>query len=340
MEVSYAFWNNKGGIGKTSLSFQAITRYAEKHPRKRILAIDFCPQANLSELLLGGIDRSSSEKIAFYQAQTPRCTIGGYVEMRLPTPFLPPRFKAHDFIVTPSEHNDSIPSNIDLVCGDPLLELQANAANSLANQTIPGIDPWSAVMDWAKDFLDAIREEYDTVFFDCNPSFSLFTQMALANTDRIILPVMADNASRRAISNVFLLVYGLNLTSNIYLPYSFPSKINHSGRKLPKVHLIVKNRAAPYTKNDSAYAEIFKKISDDVQNLLESNAIHFSFGRQEDGFVEVEDFQEAGMLSFSKGIPFSRISAGEHDSNWEKIYIGKESLEKCIAAIDNLVDRL
>ncbi|ECX9437967.1 ParA family protein, partial [Salmonella enterica] len=25
----YAIWNNKGGTGKTSLSFQAICRYAE-----------------------------------------------------------------------------------------------------------------------------------------------------------------------------------------------------------------------------------------------------------------------------------------------------------------------
>ncbi|MDK2973578.1 MAG: hypothetical protein PWP23_3333, partial [Candidatus Sumerlaeota bacterium] len=54
--MNYAFWNNKGGTGKTSLAFQAITAYAEKYPRKKILAIDICPQANLSELMLGGLN--------------------------------------------------------------------------------------------------------------------------------------------------------------------------------------------------------------------------------------------------------------------------------------------
>lgn len=49
----YAFWNNKGGTGKTSLSFQSVCRYAELHDDERILVIDVCPQANLSELLLG-----------------------------------------------------------------------------------------------------------------------------------------------------------------------------------------------------------------------------------------------------------------------------------------------
>jgi len=59
MEVTYAFWNNKGGTGKTSLAFQAITRYAEKHPERRVLAVDLCPQANLSELMLGGLGVAS-----------------------------------------------------------------------------------------------------------------------------------------------------------------------------------------------------------------------------------------------------------------------------------------
>ena len=55
--MRYAFWNNKGGTGKTSLAFQAICRYAEIFGDRRILAIDICPQANLSELLPGRPNR-------------------------------------------------------------------------------------------------------------------------------------------------------------------------------------------------------------------------------------------------------------------------------------------
>ena len=59
----YAFWNNKGGTGKTSLSFQTITRYAEEHLEENILVIDLCPQANLSEIFLGGLVGNGSSNL-------------------------------------------------------------------------------------------------------------------------------------------------------------------------------------------------------------------------------------------------------------------------------------
>ena len=100
-----------------------------------------------------------------------------------------------------------------MVCGDPLLELQANAVNTLANQNIPGTNAWISVIDWLKNFLDQLEDEYDTVLLDCNPSFSLYTQIALASAPSIVLPVMADDSSRRAIQNSFSLIYRLKLPS-------------------------------------------------------------------------------------------------------------------------------
>lgn len=37
------FWNNKGGTGKTTLTFQIINEYAFQNTEKKILAIDVCP---------------------------------------------------------------------------------------------------------------------------------------------------------------------------------------------------------------------------------------------------------------------------------------------------------
>ncbi|MBL8768824.1 MAG: ParA family protein, partial [Planctomycetes bacterium] len=42
------FWNNKGGTGKTSLAFQSVCSFALQQPKARVLAVDMCPQANLS----------------------------------------------------------------------------------------------------------------------------------------------------------------------------------------------------------------------------------------------------------------------------------------------------
>jgi chromosome partitioning protein len=52
----YALWNNKGGVGKSYLTFQIAAEYARTHRDQRVLVVDLCPQANASGMLLGGIE--------------------------------------------------------------------------------------------------------------------------------------------------------------------------------------------------------------------------------------------------------------------------------------------
>ena len=127
-----AFWNNKGGTGKTSLAFQTICRFAQQNPGVRILVIDACPQANLSELLLGGLEGNGSTTLSKLQSQTPRASIAGYFQQRLPSPYNPPTIEHAQYISTPSQHNVRVPTNVDLLAGDALVELQANAIATLA----------------------------------------------------------------------------------------------------------------------------------------------------------------------------------------------------------------
>lgn len=340
MDVKYAFWNNKGGTGKTSLAFQSIVRYAEKHPKKRVLAVDMCPQANLSELMLGGLNNKGSEKLLARQGLTPRCSVGGYFQLRLPSPYAPPAFDAHDFITKPKNYNLELPANIDLVCGDPLLELQANAVNTLANNQIPGTNPWIAVVDWMKHFLDQLDAAYDTVFLDCNPSFSLYTQIALASCNRIVLPVMADDSSRRAIQNAFSLVYGLKLPSEIYSAYAFATKLKEAKRSLPKVHLIVKNRLTQYMGAASAYAAVLDAIEKDVAGLLKTNPEIFDFKKIDAGFVEVRDFQTTGVVAFAKGMPFSKLNVGKQSINGHRVQVKEDYLNNARKAMEGLVAKL
>lgn len=340
MEATYAFWNNKGGTGKTSLAFQSITRYAQKHPKKRVLAVDMCPQANLSELMFGGLNNKGSEKLLERQGLVPRCSIGGYFQLRLPSPYSPPKFDAHDFITKPHTYNKCVPINVDLVCGDPLLELQANAVNTLANNQIPGTNPWIAVVDWLRDFLSQCASEYDVVFLDCNPSFSLYTQIALSAADRIVLPVMADDSSRRAIQNAFSLIYGLKLPSEIYAAYAFATKLKEAKRPLPKVHLIVKNRLTQYMGAASAYAAVLDAIEKDIGKLMKSNPEIFAFKKLDAGFVEVRDFQTTGVVAFAKGMPFSVLPVGKQSINGHRVQVKEEYLLNAMVAMDALVAKL
>ena len=78
----YALWNNKGGVGKSYLTFQIACEYAKTHPDQNILVIDLCPQANASSMILGGIIKGE-ERLAEIAAITPRPTIAGYMDQRI-----------------------------------------------------------------------------------------------------------------------------------------------------------------------------------------------------------------------------------------------------------------
>lgn len=336
----YAFWNNKGGTGKTSLNFQAVLAYAEQHSDKKILALDLCPQANFSELLLGGLVGKGSDNLLKIHGKSPRASVGGYFQLRLPQPFSSPIFSPNDFIVSPNKFNSNIPLNIDLLPGDPLLELQATAVSTLANTQIPGSNPWLSIIDWLNDFIKPINKVYDTAFIDCNPSFSIYTQIALSVADRVVLPVMADDSSRRALQNAFSLIYGLHLPSPIYSQHSFASKLKAEKRNLPKVHLIVKNRLTQYMGPASAYSAVLASIDTQLQSLLDNNPDIFTFKSIKDGILDMRDFGTTGVVAFSKGQSFSDLDAGRHNISSRRVQVKEDYRKDAVRAVKRFVERL
>lgn len=336
----YGYWNNKGGTGKTSLAFQSITTYAHKNPDKRVLAIDVCPQANLSELLYGGLTNNGSAVLLARQAEATRRTIGGYFEARLPAPFAPPTITPHAYISKPHDYNGQIPSNVDLIAGDPLLELQSNAMSTLANTNLPTTNSWLGIVDWIKDLLDTLRDEYDVVFIDANPSFSIYTQIALSAADRLVLPVMADDSSRRAIQNAFSLVYGLKLPSAIYTQYAFATRLKAAGRDLPKVHVIAKNRITQYMGAASAYSAVLGSIDDDVRVLMATEPAMFTASDIADSVVDIRDFQTAGVVAFARGCPLYAQRAGRAEVMGRRVQVKQDYLDNCVESVDALVEML
>ncbi|WP_293087886.1 ParA family protein [Okeania sp. SIO3B5] len=75
----YAFYNNKGGVGKTTLCSNASILYAENNPETQILVIDMCPQANISQFLLGG-GKEGYENNQKLQVAYSRRNIVGFVD--------------------------------------------------------------------------------------------------------------------------------------------------------------------------------------------------------------------------------------------------------------------
>ena len=312
------FWNNKGGTGKTTLAFQLLNEYAFQNKDKRILVIDVCPQANLSELLLGGLNQGGSEVLLMRQGANPRATIGGYFQLRLPAPYSAPSFNPKDYLTKPHQYNSYIEDNIDLLCGDAMLELQSNAISTLANNQIPGTNTWVAIINWLNDFVQPIEKDYDIVFLDANPSFSMYTQIAIATSTKVVLPVMADDSSRRAIQNAFSLIYGLKLPSEIYSKYAFAEKLKEVNMPLPKVYMILKN----------------------VLSLLETYPNIFAFDTLSEGIIDVRDFQTTGVVSAARGCPLQKLKSGRLDLMGKRVTVREEYRQNCIDNVELIVRRM
>lgn len=75
----YAVWNNKGGVGKTFITFVMASEYAIAHHDSIVVVIDMCPQANVSEMFLGG-NGEGAKNLNNLLHKTPRQTIGGYFD--------------------------------------------------------------------------------------------------------------------------------------------------------------------------------------------------------------------------------------------------------------------
>ena len=84
--MRYAIWNNKGGVGKSFLTFAMASEYAAQNPEKTVYVIDMCPQANVSEMFLGGNGNGEKNLQALLDGRAPRKTVGGYFDTRLASP--------------------------------------------------------------------------------------------------------------------------------------------------------------------------------------------------------------------------------------------------------------
>src|ERR1022692_3491481 len=186
----YAIWNNKGGVGKSYLTFQIASEYAKTHPNQRVLVIDLCPQANASSMLLGGIVKGEENLVAI-ASEPGRRTIAGYIDERIRSPYVSPKVGAR-FVLNVNVYNDQVPQNLYLVVGDEALEVQTSR---VSNATNPGpTDAWRVVHSWISDLIADIRHSWNvtdsTVFIDCNPSFSIYTELAMSASDRFNYPLL------------------------------------------------------------------------------------------------------------------------------------------------------
>ncbi|MGH9345309.1 MAG: ParA family protein, partial [Terriglobia bacterium] len=284
----YAIWNNKGGVGKTFLSFVIASEYARTHSDARVVLIDMCPQANLSEIALGG-NSKGGKQLETMLKKSHRKTIGGYFDLRLSSPFKPTGNES-SFVVQLSQFNSHLPKNMLFVVGDPSLELQSQTINQIAILPQPQ-NAWGLVHRWLIDLVDGIQAQHPSAvfFIDCNPSFSAYTELAVLAANRLIVPCTADGSSARAIDNIGQLVYGVGVPAS-YVATHFATRANQQNLPVPSIHVVGMNRTTQYDrKASSAFTAMYNDIKSRVMALRKTKPLIFSLPAATSPFFDVPD---------------------------------------------------
>ena len=341
--TAYGFWNNKGGVGKSYLCFVAACEYAHRHSEADVYVIDLCPQANVSETLLGGF-RKSEKAIDALLKSSPRRSIAGYLEERLNSPFRMIE-DIEAYITQPSTVNNTIPRNLYLISGDNLVEVLSEAIRQTSQLSIP-TTAWKSVLSWVKDLISALRlrsADRDSFFaLDCNPSFAIYTQLALVASDFIVVPFTADDSSRRAIENVVALLYGISDPHTAkYAKISFAERAVTDGVSLPKLHTFVSNRVTLYEgKPSKAFQISSERIKVTMDRLHNTHRSFFATPKEKPSksFLEIPDYHSACIVSSTTGTPLHRLKAGPHQLDDERVQINKRPLERYRDALAHFVD--
>ena len=363
--TAYAFWNNKGGVGKSFLSFVAATEYARIYPDTDVYVIDLCPQANISEMLLLDseilINTDVQESLFSYDVlrenfdpihklvgKTPRATVAGYLEARLNSPFKQIQ-DVSPYVCYPRDFNAKLPENLLLVCGDYLLEILSEAIRQTSQLAIP-VDSWKQVLSWIKDLTSALRKRSghrDALFIlDCNPSFAIYTQLALAAAENLVVPFTPDDSSRRAVENVVALLYGYGMSDpkiETYARINFANRAKEEGLDIPKLHTFVSNRVTLYGRKAS---KAFEAVNESIKVTLDElhkkhRQIYATPGTSpSERFIEIPDYHSACVVMTVKGIPLDNLQAGPNRIRDKQVQLNPGPLDQYRKALTEFVSYL
>ncbi|WP_294300692.1 ParA family protein [uncultured Chryseobacterium sp.] len=261
---SIVVFNNKGGVGKTSLLCN-IASYLKVKKNKRILVIDADPQCNATTYMFpySDVEEIYKTENTIYKIIKPLQRGKGYLKSDLPI-IKSPNFK------------------VDVIPGDTQLSL---AEDFLSKDWLDGKSGDYRGLQTTllfKDLLEKLKDDYDYVFFDVGPSLGALNRSVLAASDFYIVPMSSDIFSLQALENISksLIEWKKQLNRGLeeyMVKESEEFKINDSSISwnLQFAGYITQQYTAK-TVNEikrpvNAYEKIIKKIPSAIQKYLVAN---------------------------------------------------------------------
>lgn len=192
-----SFFNNKGGVGKTTLSTNVAFNFAKRG--YRVLYVDCDPQCNATQLLLSG-----DQTAAIYGAAAdPEEALRSSLTKTVSGLFIPLREGEPEIDADiPVYRSDRF--GIDVLAGHPELS-EIEDVMSAAWQTALGRETASfRRVHWAGQLITAMADDdrYDIVFFDVGPSLGPLNRTVLLGCDAFVTPTATDLFSYHAFGNL------------------------------------------------------------------------------------------------------------------------------------------
>lgn len=177
-----SIFNNKGGVGKTSLCWNIADTLARKG--KNVLLIDFDPQCNLSIAVLGSD--------TFVQTLPTQNTPYGTTIRAFLQRFLQNTGGEQIF----THNGPHTHPNVDLLAGDFWLNIYADSLNVGADLLSgTGLSKYIVLRTIVEKAEQANSKTYDYVIIDLPPSFGSLVRAAFYSSDYFIVPCTSDNFS-------------------------------------------------------------------------------------------------------------------------------------------------
>lgn len=176
--------NFKGGVGKTTLSFEFAAGLSRFHSPCRVLLLDMDHQSSLSIICLGSDNWEQSVADAHTTTEIFRPFISNAPMPGKEIIWSDPLQDAHYKTL------DLVPASLDL--DDTEIELTASHhGNAIHSEW----DKRTLICRWIEE--TNVDEKYDYIIFDCPPATKIVSQNAIAASHGYVVPVVPEAVMER-----------------------------------------------------------------------------------------------------------------------------------------------
>lgn len=341
----YLVWNNKGGVGKTFLTYCISVEYALAHPDEDVIVIDACPQANVSEIILGG---NGTGEANLNHLRDRGVTIAGYIKERFSKSPMSRIGTESSYFQQACKINAAMPENLYLLPGDVDLDICSRLIAHIGSSPVK--KAWKMSRSLLSDLIESFESEKSrpedrpkTFFIDCNPSFANYTELAVIASNRIITPCTADAASIRGIKNLVKLIFGVSMereeADDLFL--DFNKEANDNGVALPKLHLFIQNRSRTTEKNA---AKAFQSHADEIErltnDLYKDQGSLFTSLAIKGRVINIKDGNTLAAIINHEGCPLSTLQHKKYVIYDMETQANKDQIDALKGDISNLVQFL